>query len=159
VLVRNASCEAGRCTTLEIRAYIWKFKIPYPPQGEEVLGEARPGNTCFSFPPSWSIRLIGDTVVNDTTSGQVDTVTVTWTPADTIPIYLIALDSAYFHLQLDSAQYDSMVQGIPYFDALTKGSVGETPNFAPGASPGWSVTFPSAPLWGADLTHREPCKP
>jgi len=103
--------------------------------------------------------LIGDTVPGDTTSGQVDTVTTTWTPADATPIYLVALDSAYFHSALDSAQLDSLYQGIPYFDALGAGSVGETPNFAPGVSPGWSVTFPSAPLWGANLAQTEPCKP
>ena len=158
VLVTNASCQAGRCTTLEIRAFVWKFRIPFDYFGEELLGWVRPGNTCFHFPPSWTYRLIGDTIVNDTT-GHVDTINVTWTPADTVPIYVIALDSAYFHSLLDSAQSDSLARGIPYFDDLTKGSVGETPNFAPGASAGWSVTFPSAPRWAANLAQTEPCKP
>jgi hypothetical protein len=37
--------------------------------------------------------------------------------------------------------------------------LGETPFFAPDTSPGWSVTFPSAPRWSADLAAGEACKP
>lgn len=155
VLVTNATCEAGRCATLEVRAYIWKFKIPYPPWGEEVLGEAPPGQTCLRFPPSWTARIIGDTIVNDTASGHLDTVVVTWTPDDTVPIYLIAVDSVVFHSRDDTAQ----VRGVSYFDGLVPASVGETPNFAPGASPGWKVTFPSAPLWSATPIPAEACEP
>jgi hypothetical protein len=73
---------------------------------------------------------------------------------------LIAEDSALFHSQLDSAISDSLKQGLlPYFDGLVKGSVGETPNFAPGTSPGWSVTFPSSPQWGAKLVAGKSCGP
>ena len=155
VLVTNATCDAGRCATLEIRAFIWKFPIPTGPWGEEVLGETQPGQACLAFPPSWSSRIIG----SDTT-GRVDTAITTWTPADTVPIYLIAVDSVLFHSRLDSAVIDSLKEGLlPYFDGLVKASVGETPNFAPGVSPGWSVTFPSAPQWGAKLVPGESCKP
>jgi hypothetical protein len=104
------------------------------------------------------LRIIGDTIVNDTT-GRVDTVVVTWTPKDTVPIYLIALDSVFFHSPLDSAQLDTAARRLSYFDGLTKGSVGETANFAPGASADWSVIFPSAPLWSAHLVRSESCKP
>lgn len=152
VLVTNATCDLGRCATLEIRVYVWKFTIPFPPDGEELLADVPPGQTCLTFPPSWSWRIIGPD-----TSGRVDTLTMTWTPADTVPIYLIALDSVFYHSPLDSAQYDSVAQRRSYFDGLWKGSVGETPNFAPGQSPGWKVTFPSSPPWSAKLVPSEAC--
>src|ERR1051325_7812466 len=58
-LVTNKTCEWGRCTTLEIRAFISKVTIPQLPQGYEVLGEAPPGQTCLTFPSSWSFAVIG----------------------------------------------------------------------------------------------------
>jgi hypothetical protein len=154
VLVTNATCEAGRCATLEVRAYIWKFLIPYPPFGEEVLGEVPPGRTCLTFPPSWRM-----TVVGPDNSGKLDTVTTTWTPDDTIPLYLIALDSAVFRTGFDSAQIDSLHQGLlPYFDSVGFGSVGSTPNFTPRDAHGWTVTFPSAPVFGANLAPGDACQ-
>ena len=154
VLVTNATCEAGRCMTLEVRAFVWKFTIPQLPFGFERLGEVPPGKTCFTFPSSWTLRVIGP----DST-GRVDTLIITWTPADTIPIYLIALDSVLFHGGGDSAQLDSSKQGVWPYDGLAAGSVGETPNFAPGEAAGWSVTFPGAPRWSAGLIAGEACKP
>lgn len=161
VLVTNATCDSGRCATLEIRAFIWKFAVPGQlPWGFGVVGEAPPGERCLTFPPSWSLTVIGDTIVGDTT-GQVDTVIVTWTPDDTFPINLVAVDSAFFHGGLDSARIDSLKEGLlPYFDGVGFGrTVGETPKFAPGSSAGWSATFPSTPPWSARLVAGEACKP
>jgi len=44
-LVTNASCEAGRCATLEIRAFVSKFAVPQWPQGMESVGFAPPGTS------------------------------------------------------------------------------------------------------------------
>lgn len=159
VLVTNAMCDAGRCGTLQIRAFVWKFTVPQPVVGSEVLGYVDPGERCLTFPPSWSFQIIGP----DTT-GRVDTTTITWTPFDTIPIYLIAVDSALFGSQPDSAQVDSIRYAIWPFDGIAQASVGETANFAPGGAPGWSITFPrrGAPnlfQGGAPIAKGEACKP
>jgi len=152
VLVTNETCDSARCRTLEVRAFVWKFTVPQWPQGFKVLGEAPPGQTCFTFPPSWSLRISGP----DST-GRVDTLIITWTPDDTIPIYLVAVDSAFFHGHATAAQIDSSRQGLWPYDGFFPGSVGETRNFAPRDAPGWSVTFPSAPLWSANLADGERC--
>lgn len=153
VLVTNASCDSGRCTTFEIRAFVWRFTIPQRPDGLEILGEAQPGRTCLTFPPKWTLRIIGP----DTT-GRTDTTSMTWTPDDGSEIYLTAVDSALDHSILDSAQVDSLNQGsLPYFDRFTPFSVGETPNFSPGTASGWDIGYPNAPVRGAKLTVVSAC--
>jgi hypothetical protein len=153
VLVTNASCDSGRCTTLEIRAFVWKFTVPQWPSGLEILGEAAPGQTCITFPREWRLRIIGP----DTT-GRVDTASIRWTPDDGSEIYLVAVDSALYHAGPDSAQYDSLTRGLlPYFDDFAPGSVGETSNFSAGTAAGWAVSFPSAPVYGAKLTVVPAC--
>lgn len=160
VLVTNTMCDAAHCGTLEIRAFVWKFTVPQQPWGLEVLGYVRPGQACLTFPASWPFSIIGP----DST-GRIDTTTITWTPNDTIPIYLIAVDSTFFHSQLDSAQIDSVQRGIWPFDGVASGSVGETGNFVPGDAPGWSITFPSPPgaptlfQGGVRITADSVCKP
>lgn len=153
VLVTNATCEAGHCATLEIRAFVSKFTVPQPPQGLRVLGEAPPGQTCLTFPASWPLRIIGP----DTT-GRIDTTTITWTADDPAGIYLIAVDSqayyGYFNGQSDSLDADA----LPY-DGLALASVGETPDFVPGSGSGWTVSFPSSPVRGATLVDGAACTP
>jgi hypothetical protein len=156
VLVTNASCDSGRCTTLEIRAFVWKFTVPQDPSGLEILGEVPPGHSCLTFPADWKLRIIG----SPDTTGHVDTTTITWTPNDGTEIYLIAVDSALYHSPPDSAQADSLNRGLwTYFDGLTPASVGETANFSPGMAAGWLVSYPSAPVHGANLTTGSSCSP
>lgn len=154
LLVNNSTCALGRCTTLEIRAFVWKFTAPQPPQGFEAIGEVPPGQSCLQFPPSWTFKIIGP----DST-GVVDTLAITWTPSDTDQVYVVAVDSAVFHSGMDSAQVDSLNHGLlPYFDGLGGGAVGETSNFVPGTSHGWKVSFPSSPVFSASLTSVPACK-
>jgi hypothetical protein len=161
VLVTNAMCDSGHCATLEVRAFLWKFDVPQPPSGLRVLGEAHQGRTCLTFPPSWTLHIIGP----DTT-GRVDTVTITWTPSDTVPIYLIAVDSAVFHRAagtsaMSHASVSTVDSATPQdspYDGLVPGSVGETGNFLPGDATGWSVSFPSAPLWSARVDTADVCR-
>jgi hypothetical protein len=160
VLVTNAMCDSVTCATLEIRAFLWKFNVPQPPSGFLVLGELPPGRTCITFPPSWSMRVIGPG-----TAGRVDTTTLTWTPNDHSEIYLIALDSAVFHRagaasrisQIRSSQFGGVAADTSPYDGLVPGSVGETPNFIPDSAPGWSVAFPS-PMWNARLDKAGICE-
>jgi hypothetical protein len=154
VLVTNATCDAGRCAVLEIRAFVWAFHVPQTPNGLRILGEAPPGRTCFAFPASWPLRIIGP----DTT-GQVDTTTITWTPDDEEGIYLIAVDSLVYHGGGSPGQVDSANQALPPFDGVGAASVGETPTFVPADADGWAVSFPSAPPFGASLSKDEPCEP
>jgi hypothetical protein len=154
VRVVNAMCDAGHCATLEIRAFVWKFKVPQPPHGREMLADIPPGETCITFPRSWSLTIIGP----DTT-GRMDTTTTTWTPAD--PIYLVAADSAVFYSGRSNLPWDSSKGPSPY-DGLFPGTVGETPNFTPGDAGGWTVTFPNlarpGSLWSANIVRGPPCK-
>src|SRR6266513_2596499 len=150
VLVTNATCDSGRCRTVEVRAYLWKFLIPYPPWGDLVIGEAPPGQTCLTFPPSWSMRIIGP----DST-GRVDTTTIIWSPDDGSEIYLVAVDSAFFHGDATPAQIDSARQRVWPYTGMFMGSVGETPNFAPREAPGWMVTFPGPRPFGAPLVASD----
>lgn len=142
ILVTNTTCDLGRCATLEIRAFVWKFEVPQPPTGLEVLGQAPPGQTCLQFPASWS--LMG----------------WTWTPNDRDQVFLIAVDPSVRNVsRLDSAQVDSVKRGVPYYDGYWWATVGETPNFAPGSATGWTVVFPSAPIKHANLTVGARCSP
>lgn len=152
VLINNDTCQAGRCATLEIRAYVWKFLVPYPPQGEGLVGYAPPGQTCLTFPRSWTM-----TVTGPDSTGKMDTTITTWTPSDPSEIYLIALDSFYFHTALDSAQTDTLDHRGVYFDMIAKGSIGETGNFSVSSSPGWQATFPAAPPFTAPVGPTAIC--
>jgi hypothetical protein len=159
LLVTNATCDVGRCSTLELRAFVWKFTFPQLVWGFELVSYVPPGRTCLTFPASWKLRVIGP----DNT-GRVDTTTFSWSPLDKTPIFLIALDSTFFHTSLDSAQADSVYRGTWPFDGIAPGSVGETADFAPADAPGWSVTFPTrgAPNrneGGAPIATGESCKP
>jgi len=149
VLVTNATCDSGGCRMLEIRAFVTKFRVPYPPYGEEVLGWVPPGTSCLTFPPSWRFGVYDQ---------AGDTVWVTWTPSDTEPIYLIALDSLFFHGHFTQAQVDSSIAGIWPYDGVYPSSMGETPDFEPGDAPGWRVTFPSTPPWSANLVPDARCQ-
>ncbi len=140
LLVTNSSCGAGHCMTLEIRAFVWKFAIPQVPWGIEVLGDVPPGQKCLTFPSTWTLRVIGPD-----SSGRIDTTSATWTPNDSVPIYLIAVDSVLFHGHGTQGAADSSNQAIWPYDGFGPGSVGETGNFMPGSAPGWTVAFPSAP--------------
>ena len=160
LLVTNGMCAAGHCGTLEVRAFVWKFTIPQHVWGAELVAYVPPGATCLTFPASWTWTIIGPD-----TLGHVDTTTITWTPGDPAPIFLIALDSTYFHTVLDSAQADSVSSAIRPFDGIAPGSVGETMNFVPGNSLGWSITFPSPPgapnlnAGGAPIAEGKACTP
>jgi hypothetical protein len=106
-------------------------------------------SACLAFPASWPINIIG---------GQ-DTVTEVWTPADSSGIYLIAVDSALYHGGGSVAQEDSAAHGVWPYDGIAMGSEGETPNFVPGDSPGWTTAFPSAPPHSSAITPGSSCSP
>ena len=144
IRITNNMCDAGTCGTLEIRAFIWEFKnIPQPPYGLRVLAEIPPGTSCVSFPSAWVLQVIGQD-----SAGRADTTVDTWTPSDSLPIYLIAVDSAAFHRGSGPGP-----SGGPY-DGFAPGSVGETANFRPDTAQGWSASFPGN---GGSLTSAGAC--
>jgi hypothetical protein len=157
LLVRNATCDAGPCATLEVRAFVWGFAVPQPLFGSRVLGEVHSASGCLTFPSSWTLRVIGVD-----SAGRRDTTITTWTPDTPNGIYLVAVDSTVFYG--DSAQranWYSQREAWPY-DAFAVGSVGETRTFVPGKASGWSVTFPSTLVSGGrapELTQAQPCRP
>lgn len=153
ILVTNASCDAGRCMTLEVRAFVWAFLIPQPPIGLRILAEVPPGQTCLALPATMSVTVIG---ANNT--GKVDTVVTTWQQSDPGGIYLVAVDSAAWHGHPSQAQTDSINRAVYPYDGL-QASVGETSTFIPADSPGWRVTFPSTPVFGGAIMKASNCHP
>jgi hypothetical protein len=147
IIVTNATCEAGHCMTLEVRAFIPLFPFPQLPIGATVLAYARPGQTCFRLPDS----LVG------TISGGSDTTRFLWTP--NYSMSLAAIDSAlqYGHpptpAGLDSAQHAI----YPYDGLFT--STGEGVSFTPTDAPGWATTFPMLPQHSVPIVPAAPCVP
>jgi hypothetical protein len=154
LLVANATCLAGPCKTLEIRAFVWAFPVPQAVWGLEIVGEVHGATACLHFPASWTLRV--------ETAGSTDTTFYKWTPSDTTGIYLFALDSALTYSGGTAAQRDSSSQALWPYDGVALGSVGHTATFVPGQSGGWSVTFPSksqAGLQAPGLAVTSVCSP
>ncbi len=145
LLVTNNTCGVNGCRTLEVRAFVWKFRVPQEPYGLEVVGEVHADSVCLQL-PSWTLSIEG----KDSTGHTTDSTSVTWTPADTIPIYLFAVDSAVFHSSWTTAEEDSATQRLWPYDGTFPGGVGWTANFVVPTSPGWRVALPYvAPLQGS----------
>lgn len=153
LLVTNATCQAGRCMTIELRAYVFAFNdLPGQfPWGSRVLAEIGPGQRCVVLPDTLSASIIGPDL-----SGRIDTTIYRW--SDTSAIYLAAVDSVLTYGLATQATVDSANQGIYPYDGLGP-SIGETRSFAPASSPGWSVTFPSAPPLAGAIISGQSCKP
>ncbi len=154
LLVTNDACNTSGCRTLEVRAFVWKFTIPQEPYGLEVVGEVHNDSTCLRFPAAWKLSIKGDT----------DTTSITWTPADTTPVYLFAVDSAVFHSSWTKAEEDSAAQRLWPYDGSITGGVGHTTNFVVGMSKGWHIQVPYVPPVqgaGADVAvaPMAPCEP
>lgn len=154
LLVTNDACDVSGCRTLELRAFVWKFAIPQEPYGLEVVGEVHNDSTCLRFPSAWRVSIDGGT----------DTTSITWTPADTTPIYLFAVDSAVFHSSWTTAEEDSAAQHLWPYDGSITGGVGHTANFVVGTSEGWHIEVPYVPPVqgaGPDVTvaPTAPCEP
>lgn len=154
VLVTNATCEAGHCATLEIRAFLGSLPIPQGARGLLPIGEAPPGRSCLTFPASWTVHV--------TEVGSVDTTLYVWTPDDAPGVYVIAIDSQafqdWFKTQADR-QADSALFSLAMYDHFDLATVGETVFFVPGGAPGWSVDFPSTPILAGPITQDAACNP
>ena len=149
VLIANATCEAGHCANLEIRAFVVAFHVPQPQTGFMSLGEMPPGQTCLAFPATWALRLTGP----DST-GALDTTSLTWVPDDPEGVYLVAIDtSSYGHL---GERADPTEPALPY-DGFGTGTLGETTDFVPGTSRGWKVTFPGGPVRDIEPVKAAAC--
>jgi hypothetical protein len=136
LLVTNATCGAGTCRTLEIRAFVNAFKVPgQPPDGFEVVGYAHDNSACLIFPSRWRLAVIAD--------GTTDTAWATWTPSNTSGIELYAVDSTLLAGGGNRAVRDSAQQALWPFVGGLPGIIASTSEFVPGTAPGWSVTFPA----------------
>jgi hypothetical protein len=156
VLVTNASCAQGGCRTLEVRAFVWVFRIPQLPTGSMVVGYVPPGQKCLVFPTSLTSTIRGVDSLGRTT----DSSSTIWTPNDVAGVYLSAVDSALFHVtQLTQAQADSLNQTIFPFDGYGRASVGSSVTFVPGQHPGWAVSFPNSPIRSASISPDGACTP
>lgn len=148
LLVENDSCAAGRCMTLEVRAFIWSFTIPQNPLGSRVLGVVPPGTKCIALPESLFVRILS--------TDQADTTILVWRPDDPAGIHLVGVDSGAFHGQLSPGQVDSINRGVYPYDGLGP-SIGESARFVAAESDGWRTTFPSVPAHTGEVTHTERC--
>ena len=151
VLVTNATCQAGHCMTIEMRAFVTTFVVPQPPTGARALADVGPGEWCIELPDTMSLRVIGPDL-----TGKIDTTVYRW--SDSSGISLIAVDSALWRGQPTQAGLDSARLAIYPYDGIGP-AIGETVIFAPGTSPGWAVTFPSAPPLGGSIVKAARCKP
>lgn len=152
LLVTNATCDSGPCKNLFLRVFIWGWHIPQPPTGIKLLGFVHGTNTCFRFPPEWTIW-VG--------SGS-DSTKLTWTPTNPEGIFVFAFDSAFGYGNPTTAEIDSSNQGLWPYDGAVAGSVGHSPTFVPGDSPGWTIAIPSKTRSGAPtpgLTAGAACTP
>jgi hypothetical protein len=152
LLVSNATCTAGSCKDLYLRAVIWGWSIPQPPTGIKLLGFVHGPSTCLRFPPEWTLWVV---------SGSESTQLI-WRPDDPKGILLFAFDSAIGYGNPTSAEIDSSNQGLWPYDGAALGSVGKSPTFVPASSPGWEIAFPPKAANGTatlSLTRAAPCVP
>ncbi|HET9984914.1 MAG TPA: hypothetical protein VFQ38_15050 [Longimicrobiales bacterium] len=137
-VANNPTCTAAGCRTLEIRAFVWAFRVPQPPWGYEVIGEMHGRTACFTFPASWTFRVIG---LRDTTAdAPADTTTLTWTPDSASGISVVAIDSAMFHGK----------------EGLEETIRGRTETFVPARAQGWNTTL-SGGLDSTAAVAATPC--
>lgn len=152
VLVENNSCEAGRCMTLELRVFVWSFKIPQNPLGYRALAEVPPGTHCVTLPDTMFVRLIGPG-----TGGGADTTVLVWHANDPAGIHLVGVDSAAYHGGPASpAQTDSLNRGIYPYDGSGP-SIGESRIFVPTESEGWRTAFPASPPHAGEVLAIASC--
>ena len=112
LLVDNWTCQFGACVPLEVRAFIPQWVVPGQPPAGVPFMGWVDARTACLRFPA------ADTfrVIGVNSAGTpIDTALTIWTPDSSV--VLIAATSSY--------------QGL-----------GMTTEFVPGASPGWSVTFP-----------------
>ncbi|MGD2121634.1 MAG: hypothetical protein PVJ76_07810 [Gemmatimonadota bacterium] len=135
----NPLCDGSGCRALQIRAFIWAYRIPQAPTGLEVVGEVEGPSACLEFPDSWQITVsevdaLGNVVRSDTITSTLD---------DEVYLAIVNLDWR---------------QGGDWFLATTY-------NFSPGSAQGWSLDLtenpdPEASLpFTAQLTTATRCSP
>lgn len=152
LLVENNSCAAGRCMTLDLRAFIWSFSIPQNPLGFRSIARVPTGVHCVTLPDTMYVRIIGPGV-----GGVPDTTIIVWRSDDPAGIHLIAVDSAAFYGGPASPeQADSMNSGIYPYTGLGP-SIGESARFVPAESEGWRIAFPAVPPHEGELLPVSSC--
>jgi hypothetical protein len=143
VLVTNPLCDtAGQCRTLQIRAFVWAFRVPQPPWGLKVLAEVEGSTACLTFPGVWELVVKGV----DSTGAVTDSTTTTWTPDNSDGIFLSGMDWPAFD-----------------GDTLAQLQIGATETFVPADAPGWTLTFSRPGRGGfpytANLEASDACVP
>jgi len=145
IQIINNSCAAGRCMSLDITAFVNDFTVPQSPLGLKHLGFFPPGQFCVSFPAQWTLNINGFP-------------TLVWTPSSPNPIHLVAVDSAAWYGTPTTSLHDSISAGIPPYDGYWGPTVGETFDFYPGTSDGWTVVFPGTMVRADSVRPVPRCK-
>ncbi len=152
LLIDNDSCAAGRCMTIELRAFVWGFRYPQNPLGGRSIAFVPPGRHCVALPDSLVLTVIGPV-----DGPHPDTTITVWRQDDPAGIHLIAVDSAALHGgPATQVQADSINQGIYPYDGLGP-SIGESVTFIPADADGWRVGFPAAPVHSGAVDPSDRC--
>ena len=135
LFIVNPLCDGTGCRALQIRAFIWEYRIPQSPFGAEAVGEVTGPSACLSFPEGWEIIVRGV----DSQGNIVQADTITSSLGDEIFLTVLDPESAYW-------------------------LVGRTETFVPNSSPGWNLALtenaePNAPPFSAQLTKVPRCTP
>ena len=137
LFVANPLCDGVGCKTIQIRAFVWEYKIPQGGGiGLEVVGEVAGPSACLQFPEFWEIRV--SEVDAQGNIVQSDTITST----------------------LDDEVFLSVLDWEPGGDLV----LARTDNFVPGSSQGWNLVLSGNPSPGATrftalLTTAPRCSP
>jgi hypothetical protein len=113
LLVSNATCSSGQCTSLQIRGFPIPLNRPKVPGGwSEDLGAVSTASTCLIMHAADSFMVIASG------STTADTALYIWT------------------------SYDSLALGVLEPGELPQGKIPSTRAFVPARSAGWRVTLP-----------------
>lgn len=114
LLVSNATCSSGQCTSLQIRGFPIPLNQPKVPGGwSEDLGTVSTASTCLIMHAADSFMVIASG------STTADTALYVWT------------------------SYDSLALGVLEPGEWPQGKIPSTGAFVPARSAGWRVTLPT----------------
>lgn len=131
VTVVNATCASGACEAIHVGGWVGKYLVPGQPIGGAVqLGIAENPVTCFTFPPSDSLRI-------GSQGGEHHT--VRWTTDEPLQVTVV------------------VVNPTTGFFGGREVVIDRTDWIVPTASPGWRLTFPGDD-GHAHIEAAEPCR-
>ena len=138
LFVENPLCDGTGCKAIQIRAFVWEYKIPQGGGiGLEVVGDVAGPTACLQFPEAWQI-----------TVSEVD--------SHGNPIHSDTITST-----LDDEVFLTVLDWEPGGDLL----LAKTGDFAPGSSQGWHLALSENPNpppptpFTAQLTTAPRCSP